>query len=199
MLDSIRRTLIVLAAGLTPAILTAQTPPAPAAVPTETNGIQIVYEPGRPSKLPVQTCEVQTKTVPRPHTVTLPAHVKAYVFNEHTLEKGAQVFEETISAPRKLDQGFYVFEVEGQKDPIYVAYDIGEAWQTYVVLREPEKSNLGNFFIPGFARLPTGSYQVKGARFDLALECRNLERAVIEIPTFDSLPPFLEPAAGISW
>ena len=197
-MQSMRTFLIWAPAVLLPAVLMAQTPAA-APAPATQGEIQVRYEPGTPSPLPIQTCEVQTKIIPHPHTVKLPAHVKMYLYDERTLEQGALVFDRTLTEPMKLDRGYYVFEVEGQTAPIYVAYDIKDVWQTYIGYKEPEHSNLGNFFIPGFARLPTGQYSVKGARFDLPIECRNKERAVIEIPTFDGLPPFLAPAPGISW
>jgi hypothetical protein len=159
----------------------------------------IRYEPGKVLPLPIQTCEIQSILSPRPYPFKLPVKVKIYLFDLQQLKPQALFGEETLTEPKKLDPGGYLFEVEGQKEPIHVIYGGEDAWPTYLVYREPAHSLIGPFFIPGIGRLPTGHYSAHGSNFDLSFECRNKERAVFNVPSYEGLPPFLAPAPGVAW
>jgi len=181
-----------------PAVLAAQTPQ-PAASPAPIPYYVVRYEPGHPVPMPIQTCEIQVIQSPRPYSVKLPVTVKIYLYDAERLTRGASIFEGTIKEPKKLDPGVYEIDVEGQKEPIYVVYGTEDAWQTYTVYKEPEHSLIGPFVIPGVGRLPIGEYSARGTGFELTFSCRNKERAAFNIPSYDTLPPFLAPAIGIAW
>jgi hypothetical protein len=194
-----RKALLGLPGLLLPAGLWAQTPqPAAKAAPQATPYV-IRYEPGSPAPLPIQHCEIQSIQLPRPHTVQLPVNVKIWVFDPHQLRRQAMLFQGTLKEPMKLDPGVYAIEVEGHKEPIYVSYATEGVGQMYLIYKEPQHLLIGPFFIPGIGRLPTGQYIAKGTNFELSFECRNKERAVFNVLTYDSLPPFLAPAQGLSW
>jgi hypothetical protein len=99
----------------------------------------------------------------------------------------------------KLDPGYYVIEVQGHEQPVYVAYDMEPAWPLYRAVREGGGQKIGPLIVPGVARLPIGVYRAQGGNFEFAFECRRDERAVFEHPTYSRLPQMLQPAQGVAW
>jgi hypothetical protein len=211
MIRTSRRPFALLAGTFVPVLLLAQTEPettesAPPAAAAETVAAAVPgqqtavrYEPANPVQLPIQTCEIQALAVPRPYQVTLPARVRISLFDLQELKKLATFFDGELREPMKLDPGFYMIEVEGHEEPIYLGYGYDEALPMYLVHRQPGDVLIGPFIIPGIGRVPTGQYTVRGTGFAFPIECRYNERAVFEVPIYEELPPFVEPGPGRAW
>ena len=180
---------VLLCALLTPAWTGAQEPTPPLPSPTPL----VRYEPGNPLQLPIETCEIQSVRLPQPYTVKLPVKVKIVAWDPKTMTDKEPIFEGVLTQPMRLPQGIFRIEAEGQATPIYVAYDLpDDVWQHYHLFRQPGEVPIGSFVIPGIGRVPTGQYTVRGPGYEHAIECRYREKAVFDVPYFETLPPFLD-------
>ncbi len=186
---------------LLPALVVAQNPakPAPAPSRAQENLLEIQYEPGNVLPLPFQNCEVRTRAKADPYPFKMPVNVEIYVYTPETGKRSGPIFQGSLSKPMKLEVGYYSIDGQGIDKPIIVAYGIKIAPRTYKIYRN-KTYMVGNFIIPGTARLPaSGQYTVSFKTVDMPVRCRHKERAVIEVPGYKGLPPFLEPAEGAAW
>lgn len=159
----------------------------------------IRYEPGNVLPLPFQNCEVRTQLVTRPFDFELPVSAKIYLYLPENDSKSGPILTEKFTKPTALESGHYLIEVEGRKEPIYLAYKVPVVLRRYTVIRSDSEKPVGSFIIPGTARLPVGTYHLKFQEFDVTVQCRDKERAVIDLPGYEGLPPMIAPGSGIAW